>query len=197
MRILLVRHGQSVWNAAGRWQGWADPPLTELGRRQSRAAVANLEGIDVVVSSDLRRAVETAALLAEPLGLVPEGTDARLRERDVGEWTGLTRAEILRRWPGALDRQWDPPGGERATALRRRVVAVVEHLARAHRATTLAVTHGGAIRCLERHLGVEPEPLPNLGGVWVDVGDDGTMTAGPRVVLVDQADVAVTVPRQL
>jgi broad specificity phosphatase PhoE len=61
----------------------------------------------------------------------------------------------------------------------------------------LAVTHGGVIRCLERHLGVDPAPLPNLGGAWLEVSVDDTMAIGPRVLLVDPAQVTVTVPRQL
>lgn len=197
MRILLVRHGQSEWNAVGRWQGWADPPLSELGRQQSRLAGKSLDGIDVAVSSDLRRAIDTAALMVEPLGLAQATVEPRLRERDVGEWTGLTRDEINRRWPGALSTMADPPGGESALALQTRVVEAVTQLSSAYSdSTVLAVTHGGAIRSLERHLGVEPHPLPNLGGTWLEVGSDN-MAVGPRVLLVDPAEVAVTVPRQL
>ena len=197
VRILLVRHGQSEWNAVGRWQGWADPPLSDLGRRQSRLAGKGLHGIDVVVSSDLQRAVDTAALMAEPLGLPVAAVEARLRERDVGDWTGLTRAEIDRRWPEALAAMTDPPGGESVTTLQTRVVAAVSDLALSYPgAVVLAVSHGGVIRSLERHLGVDPDPLPNLGGRWLDVSS-ATTTVGPRVLLVDPDEVAVTVPRQL
>lgn len=196
--MLVVRHGQSQWNAAGRWQGWADPPLTDLGRRQSRLAATSLEGIDVVVSSDLQRAVETAALLAEPLGLTPRPADARLRERDVGQWTGLTRAQIERRWPELLASMSQPPGGESAAALERRATSAVEDLARCFGdQVVLAVSHGGTIRCLERAIGVEAKPLPNLGGTWLEVTPEGAMTAGSRVLLVDPDQVAVTIPGQL
>lgn len=198
MQILLVRHGQSEWNAVGRWQGWADPPLSDLGRRQSLAAGKRLEGIDVAVSSDLIRAMDTANLMVEPFGLAPAVVEPRLRERDVGEWTGLTRDEISERWPAALSTMADPPGGETAPALQARVVSAVTDLARAYPdASLLAVSHGGAIRSLERHLGVEPHPLPNLGGTWLEVSPGGTMVVGPRVLLVDPQEMAVTVPRQL
>jgi len=198
VRILLVRHGQSEWNAEGRWQGWADPPLSELGRRQSVLAGQELEDIDVAVSSDLRRAVDTAALMVQPLGLSAAAVEPRLRERDVGKWTGLTRREIEERWPEALAAMSDPPGGESVTTLQERVLAAVVALARTYPdSTVLAVTHGGVIRSLERHLGVDPDPLPNLGGAWLEVSGDATMAVGPRVLLVDDTKVAVTVPRQL
>ena len=197
VRILLLRHGQSEWNAVGRWQGWADPPLSPLGRRQSRLAGKDLGGVDVIVSSDLRRAVETAALLAESLSLVPAPVEPRLRERDVGEWTGLTRQEIEQRWPEELSTMAQPPGGESAEALQARVLAAATDLARVYPdSSVVAVTHGGAIRSLERLLGVDPDALPNLGGAWLEVSGS-TMEVGPRVLLVDPAEVAVTVPRQL
>lgn len=193
-----MRHGQSEWNAVGRWQGWADPPLSELGRQQSRLAGKRLHEVDVAVSSDLVRAIDTATLMIEALGIAPAAVEPRLRERDVGEWTGLSRDQINRRWPEALSTMSDPPGGETTLALQTRVVSAVTDLARAYPdASVLAVSHGGAIRSLERHLGVEPHPLPNLGGTWLEVSPEGTMAVGPRVLLVDPEQVAVTVPRQL
>jgi probable phosphoglycerate mutase len=196
-RILLVRHGQSEWNARGRWQGWADPALSALGREQSRLAVAAAGPVQAVVASDLVRAADTAAIMAEGLGIDQVGVEARLRERDVGHWTGLTRSEIEVRWAGALLSMPDPPGGESAADLLARVLAGVEGVAQAYGdRVVLAVSHGGVIRGLERHLGIDPEPLPNLGGLWVDV-THGRMVAGPRLLLIDPDAVAVTVPRQL
>jgi probable phosphoglycerate mutase len=94
-RFVLIRHGESTWNAAGRWQGTGDPPLSERGREQAARLAAELtgEGIEMIVASDLARAAETAAILGDALGLVPV-RDERLRELDVGRWTGLTRGEI-------------------------------------------------------------------------------------------------------
>src|SRR3954465_11358953 len=110
-RVLLLRHGQSEWNAAGRWQGWADIALTERGEDQAREAGARLAERDLhrfhaVACSDLMRARRTAALLADALGLhhIEVEVEPDLREFDVGEWSGLTRPEIEARWPGQLDR---------------------------------------------------------------------------------------------
>ena len=102
-RVLLVRHGQSEWNAEGRWQGQADPPLTDLGRLQAREAAGALGTVDAVWASDLQRAVETATVIADQLGVGPVVVDPDLRERDAGEFSGLTRPEIAARFPGYLD----------------------------------------------------------------------------------------------
>jgi broad specificity phosphatase PhoE len=212
-RILLVRHGQSEWNASGRWQGWADPPLTDVGRAQARSAAGGLGAVDAVVASDLQRAVETASIIADTIGVGPVVVEPGLRERDVGEWTGLTRAEIEERWPELLQSFFrrsggpgsgeattgpvDPPGGETAVQIIERVIGAVARIAEAHTgADVLAVAHGGVIRMLERHLGVEPAQLPNLGGVELTVEGDH-MVVGPRLLLVDPDDVAITIPRQL
>src|SRR5215813_8680553 len=92
-RLVVIRHGQSTWNAIGRWQGHADAPLTDLGRTQAARAVASLPPVEVIWASDLERARATAAVIGEALGLDVQ-VDVRLRERNAGEWTGLTRAEI-------------------------------------------------------------------------------------------------------
>src|SRR5688500_8423312 len=63
-RLLLVRHGESEWNAVGRWQGWADPPLTELGLEQARLAAKAVGAVDLIVASDLERAWHTAEVIA-------------------------------------------------------------------------------------------------------------------------------------
>src|ERR687894_1848010 len=100
--LLLVRHGESRWNARGRWKGWADPPLSDLGRAQAEAAAPAAAPVDAVVSSDLQRARETAELMAAVLEVDDVLVETDLRERDVGDFTGLTRAEIEERWPGIL-----------------------------------------------------------------------------------------------
>lgn len=154
--LLLVRHGQSTWNALGRWQGHGDPPLSELGRKQVRALAAALAGerIDAVVASDLRRAAETADIVARTLRL-EVAIDARWRERDIGAWTGLRREEIQAGWPdvyarlAAGDPDAAPPGGESHRALEVRVRAAALELARGHAGgRVLVVTHRGAIRVL-------------------------------------------------
>src|SRR3954449_1914254 len=100
--LLLVRHGQSEWNAVGRWQGQADPPLTELGREQARLAARSLGALDAIFASDLQRATETALIISNALGVGPVVIDPDLRERDAGEWSGLTRSEIEEQYPGYL-----------------------------------------------------------------------------------------------
>jgi broad specificity phosphatase PhoE len=203
-RLLLVRHGESTWNARGRWQGWADPPLTDLGRAQAEAAAPAAAPVDAVVSSDLQRARVTAELMAAVLDVGAVHIDADLRERDVGNFTGLTRAEIEERWPGVLSRgnasiARDPRFGETVEALATRVDAALARLAATFAGPrVLVVTHGGVVRNLERSFGVEPDPLPNLGGVEVVVDPEtGAVEGGERVLLLSPEDVPVTVPKQL
>lgn len=187
-RILLLRHGQSTWNAERRWQGWADPPLSEQGRAQARAAAVALSGhgFELVASSDLCRARETAEIIAAAIGIAAVVIEEGLRERNVGEWSGLTDVEINARWPGMLDAwragQLDTlPGGE--GDINRRVIAGIERVMdQAAGRTTLAVTHGGVIRGLERHLGIEPQRVGNVGGRWIE-GQPGGWRVGDPVVL--------------
>ncbi len=214
VRALLVRHGQSEWNAVGRWQGQADPPLSDLGLRQARHGATRLAAVlggeaTVVVTSDLRRALATAEALVAGRGMIPT-IDVDLRERDAGEWSGLTRAEIERGWPGYLVDDPDehrgmgpaagtprrPPGWEPDDALRSRAAAA---LARAHSVAeggpALVVTHGGLIYALESALGAPHERLANLAGRWFDLGPRGPVGLGPRVSLV--APEERTVPDQI
>ena len=198
MRLLLVRHGQSEWNASGRWQGWADPPLTDLGRHQARVASEMVGSVDVLLSSDLERARETAEIIGEGIGVGPVVVDPGLRERHVGADPGLTRGAIEERWPGHLASYADPPGGETREQVVARVLDAVGRLAeRFAGADVLAVSHGGVIRYLERHHGEERPPLPNLAGVEVTVGPEGRVSVGERLLLIDPDDAPVTVPRQL
>jgi broad specificity phosphatase PhoE len=195
-RILLVRHGQSTWNAIGRWQGQADAPLSDLGRTQAKTAGAVLvedeDGVTAVVSSDLTRARETADVLAVALG-VPVEVEPRLRESATGEWTGLTHAEIERTWPGWIAAGRRPAGFEPWPDVAERASAALVAIAARHAgATVIAVAHGGALRCLEHRLGVDSPVVPNLGGRWFTVVD-GVIAPGEPALLVDRS-VAVTVP---
>lgn len=196
-RVLLVRHGQSTWNAEGRWQGHADPPLSPLGLAQARAAVAAVGTVDGLVSSDLVRARQTAQILAEGLGIGPVVTEPRLRERDAGEWTGLRREEIEARFPGYLASGRRPPGFELDDQIIGRVRAALADLhERWSGGTVLAVAHGGVIRTLTRVTGGHEGVVPNLGGRWFDV-HDSWIALGHEVLLVDPARVATTRPDQL
>jgi broad specificity phosphatase PhoE len=148
--ILLARHGQSDWNAAHRWQGHADRPLTEKGREQARALAERLRHVelDAVYSSDLRRAGDTAAAVSNEVIELPA-----LREVDVGSWSGLTRAEAEERFPDGVARWregfagWDD--GETYEAMTDRVLgAVLEIARRQEEGRVLVVSHGGPIRAL-------------------------------------------------
>ncbi len=99
--MLVVRHGQTTWNASKRWQGRADSPLSALGVAQARWAAETLARFDVVVTSNLSRAHDTGTIIAGAFG-APVVVDPDLAERDVGEWTGLTFDEIEEGWPGFL-----------------------------------------------------------------------------------------------
>jgi uncharacterized phosphatase len=196
-RVLVVRHGQSVWNADGRWQGHADPPLSALGTLQAKVAASSLGSVDAIVASDLARAVDTARIIAGQLGVGPVDVDPRLREVDAGEWTGLTRDEIEAAWPGWLAEGHRPPAFEHWEHVAVRVVHALHDLAARHPGgDVLVVSHSGVIRSVERHLAGAGPMVPNLGGTWFDVGD-GTVTVGDRVLLIDADRVEVTTPRQL
>ena len=188
-RFLLVRHGESTWNAAGRWQGWADPPLSEVGEQQARDAAENLVGAGLtrVASSDLRRARRTAELMAERLGLGEVIVVPDLRERDVGPFSGLTRAEIDVRFPG-----WDhvnlAPDAEPSAAFADRVRRGLDQVAAAvdEHDVVLVATHGGSIRMMERELGIEPPPrTANLSGRWFELRAGGELVAGDPVGPLD------------
>ncbi len=99
-RVIVLRHGQTTYNASGIWQGRLDAPLSELGREQARAAAEALTpyGIDTVYSSDLSRAADTARALGDALGLAPV-LDESLREIDVGDWAGMTTVQVTAQFP--------------------------------------------------------------------------------------------------
>jgi alpha-ribazole phosphatase len=185
--LLLVRHGETDWNRTGRWQGQSDAPLNEHGREQARTLADELAGepITGIYASDLSRARETAEIIARRLGL-PIAVDTRLREIDVGAWSGLTTAELESRFPEAVAR-WrngDPAhsfdGGETYAAMGARVVAALDEIAARHaHEHVLVVLHGGPIRALLAHAGGityeeqrhRREHLDNCGFVRVVVRD--------------------------
>ncbi|HEX2052494.1 MAG TPA: histidine phosphatase family protein [Actinomycetota bacterium] len=196
--LLVVRHGESEWNALGRWQGQANPHLSPRGRDQAVLAARFLsqERIDRVVCSDLERASRTGAIIAEMLGLPPPSIEQGLREIDVGEWSGLTRPEIELRWPNLLA-QWSEgrlestPGGETLSALRVRVAGAVNKLlatelslngARAR--TVLVISHRRAISALEESLGVRPVRAGHLAGRRFFADPSGKLFAGEPVDLL-------------
>jgi broad specificity phosphatase PhoE len=192
-QLLLVRHGQSEWNADGRWQGQENPPLTDLGREQARRAARAVGAVDGVYASPLQRAAETAAILAEELGVGPVATTAGLMERHAGTWQGLTRAEIEEAYPGYLVEGRRPPGWEDDDAVRDRVFDALGGIAAEHPyGTVLAVGHAGVVFAVEAALGAPWERLANLGGRWLEHTAAG-WRLGARVHLL----VEETIPDQL
>ena len=152
-RLIIWRHGQTTWNVENRIQGQQDVPLDDTGRAQAEAAADMLaaERVDLVVSSDLRRARDTAAAFTARTGL-PVHTDQRLRERAYGDWEGLTHDEITRRWPEEFAR-WKR--GENVPECRledpsdvaKRVrEALLDFVDQVGDGTLLVVCHGGAAR---------------------------------------------------
>lgn len=199
-RLLLVRHGESIWNADGRWQGQADPPLSGHGRNQAAQAAASLGTVDAIVTSDLERAADTGAIIARILGIEPVVVEPRLRERDAGPLSGLTRPEIHVEFPGLLP---DDPGGfvpgpdgqpawpagwESDAHLWERVEVALVALGRlVPDGDIVVVTHGGVMYAIERHLGAHDRGrLSNLGAVWLEVVGE-QMTIGHRLDLIDPA----------
>lgn len=152
--LLLVRHGETDWNRDGRWQGGSDTRLNDLGREQARALAEELDGsIDVVYSSDLARARETADIVATTLGLEVR-VDPRLRERSFGSWEGLTTTEIEERFADS-HRRWregEGAGADDAETFEdffARVSAFLADVLRLHpREEVLVISHGGSIRVI-------------------------------------------------
>jgi broad specificity phosphatase PhoE len=194
-RLLVVRHAESEWNAAGRWQGQADPPLSEGGLAEAQEAAGRLAcagyAFAAVVSSDLQRARHTAQILSEAIRCPRVEVAEGLREIDVGGWSGLTRAQIAERFPdetaayreGRLEAF---PGGESRADHLTRVLGAIEALVEAHGGEQLlVVTHGGVISGLERHLGVFPgRGVRPLGGRWFEHAGE-LRVGGDRLSLAD------------
>lgn len=192
--MLMLRHAQSAWNELGRWQGRSDPPLSDLGLRQAASAAGRIGAVDVIAASPLDRARTTADVIAEATGIGPVVVDEDLVERDVGEWSGLTRADIDERWPGYLADERRPAGWEHDDVLVERALAALARLEAAYRgATIVVITHGGLIGSIERHHGRDDGRIANLAGrSVVHTGD--TIRLGDRLVLLD--DPEMTVPAQ-
>ena len=156
--VLLLRHGQTAWNAEQRLQGQLDVPLDTVGQRQVAQMAAVLAGEDLaaIYSSDLKRALDTALALARVTGL-PVIQDKALRERGFGRLEGLTYAEVDALWPDDALRwrrrepDFGPGGGETLRAFYARSVAAVTRLALPHPGQTIAVVaHGGVLNCMHR-----------------------------------------------
>ncbi|WP_241248907.1 histidine phosphatase family protein [Rhodococcus sp. X156] len=173
-RLILLRHGETSYNATSRMQGQLDTELNPLGVRQAAAAAQVLaeRKPGLVISSDLTRAADTARHLVELVD-VPLRHDPRLRETFLGEWQGLTHSEVEQGWPGGLghwrtDVRYVPPGGESKEQVAARSVAVVQEIEPstwdAH--PVVLVAHGGLILALAAALlGLPRDSWSTLGSL--------------------------------
>lgn len=180
-RLVCVRHGETSWNTEGRWQGQAGAGLNDRGRAQARATASHLAtrfgDAALIARSDSQRVAETAEPLTRLLD-VPVLVDARLREVDVGTWSGLTRPEVERADPagwasyqrGAAHRVG---GGETVEEVRARALAVVhEVVERVDGGTAIVISHGWTLRILGAALlGDEPDRLPRVANCSLTVLD--------------------------
>ncbi|MGU3436099.1 histidine phosphatase family protein [Actinomycetes bacterium M1A6_2h] len=187
-RLILLRHGQTEYNASNRMQGHLDTELTELGRSQAKQAARDLAELapQQIISSDLSRALDTAVALGDACGL-PVTTDQRLRETHLGEWQGMTHLEVDAIAPGARE-QWRadaaaaPPGGESRVDVAARSMPLVQELVDRGDwgdQPIVLVAHGGTIAAMTAALLDLPvDRWPVLGGLgnasWVQVTEHGT-----------------------
>ena len=187
-RLVMLRHGQTDFNAGNRMQGQLDTELSDLGRDQAVAAAEVLAKRQplLIVSSDLRRALDTATTLGERSGM-PLQVDARLRETHLGDWQGMTHIEVDAAAPGARiawrnDARWAPHGGESRVDVAARGMPLVRELVSDQtewgtdepERPAVLVAHGGLIAALTAALLKLPvDNWPALGGMgnasWVQL----------------------------
>lgn len=203
-RLILLRHGQTHYNATMRMQGQLDTTLSEQGRKQASLAADAIaqRHPSALYSSDLQRARHTADAIGDATGLDVH-VDSRLRETNLGEWQGMSHLEVDEKWPGARKQwrsapQWAPPGGESRIEVAARTRAVVDELIDADadwaNHPVVMVAHGGAIAALAAallELSVESFPLFNgLGNTaWAQLS---AHDRGPESVTDSPAAVPPT-----
>jgi probable phosphoglycerate mutase len=169
-RLLLVRHGETDWNADGRLQGHTDRPLSDFGRTQARGLADELaaEELEAIYSSDLARACETAKIIGERLGL-PVALDPDLREKDWGTWEGLTAAE----------RERVEFVGESTEAHQERILRALGRISDRHpdASSVLVVTHGGSMRRVQTAAMGLALPVVENCGRWLCSYENGAFRA--------------------
>lgn len=188
-QLILMRHGETFYNATRRMQGQMDTDLSDVGREQAQSAAEYLhdKGITKIISSDLKRAHDTALAVATKIG-AGVVVDKRLRETHLGQWQGMNHEEVDAQFPGARalwrhDAAWAPPEGESRIEVAARARAVIDELMLAYPqwddATVLVVAHGGTIGALTSTLlGLSMDQYPMFSGLkntcWAQ------LTARPR-----------------
>ncbi len=197
--LLLIRHGETAWNAEHRIQGLLDVPLSATGVWQAARVAERLAGaaITAIIASDLARAWMTAQPLAQRLGLAAVA-EPRVRERHFGSFQGHTVDEIAQRWPDefhawrARDPAWAMPGGESGHQFIDRVLAALHDIALAHAGRTIAVvTHGGVLDVVYRHAKALAWDAPREHQMLnASINRVAAEVAPLRLTIVDWADVA-------
>jgi len=191
LRLLLVRHGETAWNATGRFQGQMDTDLNGAGQRQAVAVAERLasEEIHAIYASDLRRAHDTAVAIAARHPVAVQA-DPRLREIDFGAWQGLTYAQMQEQDPEGLA-AWNadrenrcPPGGESLSQVAQRLSLLLDEIRLQHvDQTVVLVSHGGTVRLVLCHLLGHP-----LSAYWQFEVDN---TAIAEIELQDRGPVLI------
>jgi len=186
--VYLVRHGETSLNTDGRLRGLADPELNELGERQAQAVAIALADVDagVAVSSPLRRAVHTAAAIADEMGIEHQ-VDDRFNDRDYGSWTGKVKSEVVAEW-GSVDAA---PGVEpMETVLSRSRPALDEWgaWAESRQKAVIVVTHDAVIRPLLGHI------APSLSAVSVPTASYHVLRYETGVWSVELTDQQAPLP---
>jgi probable phosphoglycerate mutase len=179
--LILVRHGETVWNAQDRFQGQQDSPLTATGQAHAQAVAAHLAAYapHAIYASDLGRTLATAQPLADAIGL-PILPEPALRERNLGVLEGLTRAEAEAQIPDVVTRyfgrevDYEVPNGESLRHLHNRALAALEVIAQRHAGQRVAViSHGALLSTVLRHMlgipqtRIAPFTIRNGSLTWV------------------------------
>jgi alpha-ribazole phosphatase/probable phosphoglycerate mutase len=160
MKIILLRHGQTEWNALQKYQGHIDIGLNDIGREQAEKLALYLrenENIEAIYCSDLSRSRETAEIIGRELQL-PVQADERLREIGFGNWEGMTYEEVSQTYPEEYAKWFNNnltikvPGGESIDDLLARSLPALGDLAKKHEGTVLVVSHGGLIKTILNHI---------------------------------------------
>lgn len=178
--LILIRHGQTDWNAESRWQGQADVPINAHGLEQALRLASELAGagIQAVYASDMQRALQTVEPLARLTGL-PVCIDPRLREIHVGDWQGLLVSDIVARYGELFHSRkanpsaFAPPGGETLKQVQQRAYKVLDEILEQHPHDTVAIVGHGFVIALLR-LRLEHQPVENVwqlvpkSGQWLE-----------------------------
>lgn len=177
MKLILIRHGQTQWNASQRYQGHTDIPLNDTGRQQALRLADYLvkdEAVEAVYCSDLSRARETAEIIGRAFKLQPH-PDHRLREFCFGKWEGLTFTQVyaayrseFEQWFNNLE-EFRVPGGESFSDLASRSLEAIEEIKKKHAGTAVVVTHGGVIKAMLRRIRANSDP-------WQETVPPGSLT---------------------